>query len=349
MSPSRPVEASPARRSLRAVLTLALTGLCLWYIVAKIDFAESWRVLSNSRLSLVALAFAIVLLALVPLSWRWQRLLEAREIHERVRWLLRAYLVSYTASQVLPTSLGGDATRIVETSRRHPGKGGAVAGSVLLERGLGGVATLLLGALGFVLAIGRYSIGPYVWLELVMALGTFGLAIVLFSRRARRHLAYLGPKLERVRLVRPLRSLYLGLHAYRDDAPLVLAMLALTVAVQALRILAIWLCGEAVGVHLSPLPYFVMGPMFFLVMLAPFTINGFALREAFFVSFLGRLGVSADLAFATGFLYLLIALAQSLPGGLIWAAEKLRPLVLSGPAREGNEAGSQTGLHERTL
>ena len=171
MSPIRPVEASPARRSLRAVLTLALTGLCLWYIVAKIDFAESWRVLSNSRLSLVALAFAIVLLALVPLSWRWQRLLEAREIHERVRWLLRAYLVSYTASQVLPTSLGGDATRIVETSRRHPGKGGAVAGSVLLERGLGGVATLLLGALGFVLAIGRYSIGPYVWLELVMALG----------------------------------------------------------------------------------------------------------------------------------------------------------------------------------
>ncbi len=123
--------------------------------------------------------------------------------------------------------------------------------------------------------------------------------------------------------------MYLGLHAYRDDAPLVLAMLLLTVAVQALRILAIWLCGVAVGVHLSPLPYFVMGPMFFLVMLAPFTINGFALREAFFVSFLGRLGVSVDLAFATGFLYLLIALAQSLPGGLIWAGERIKPLVRS--------------------
>ena len=37
-----------------------------------------------------------------------------------------------------------------------------------------------------------------------------------------------------------------------------------------------------------------MGPMLFLVMLAPFTVNGFALREAFFVSFLGQLGVDAE-------------------------------------------------------
>ena len=37
-----------------------------------------------------------------------------------------------------------------------------------------------------------------------------------------------------------------------------------------------------------------MGPLLFLVMLVPFTINGFAVREAFFVSFLGKLGVGAD-------------------------------------------------------
>ena len=34
-----------------------------------------------------------------------------------------------------------------------------------------------------------------------------------------------------------------------------------------------------------------MGPLLFLVMLVPFTINGLAVREAFFVSFLGKLGV----------------------------------------------------------
>jgi hypothetical protein len=60
-----------------------------------------------------------------------------------------------------------------------------------------------------------------------------------------------------------------------------------------------------------------MGPLLFLVMLVPFTINGFALRESFFVSFLGRLGVAAAPAFATGFLFFLLSTALALPGAAI--------------------------------
>jgi uncharacterized protein (TIRG00374 family) len=311
------------RRILRLTVTLVLTGLCAWYIVAKIDLSETGRVLGGARIWLLVLALAILFGALVPLSWRWQRLLAVRGIDERVPWLLRASFVSYTAAQVLPTSLGGDAMRIFETSRRHRGQTAAVTGSILLERGLGGVATLLLGAAGFALAVGRTDGGAYLWLELAIAVATAALAVVLFSRAARRPLRRLEPLLARVRLARPLAAVYRGLHGYRDHARLVWALLALTLAVQALRVLTIWLAGKAVGVDLSPLPYFVMGPMFFLVMLAPFTVNGLALREAFFVSFLGQLGVDADRAFATGFLYFLLTVALSLPGAAMWAWESL--------------------------
>ena len=62
-----------------------------------------------------------------------------------------------------------------------------------------------------------------------------------------------------------------------------------------------------------------MGPLFFLVMLVPFTLNGFAIREAFFVSFLGSVGVAADQAFAAGFLYFLVTVALALPGGVVIA------------------------------
>jgi hypothetical protein len=67
-----------------------------------------------------------------------------------------------------------------------------------------------------------------------------------------------------------------------------------------------------------------MGPLLFLVMLVPFTINGFAVRESFFVSFLGNLGVSADQGFAAGFLFFLVTVAVATPGGLILAWEGLR-------------------------
>jgi uncharacterized protein (TIRG00374 family) len=305
------------------------SGLCVWYIVARIDLAETGRVLGRSRLSLLALALAILVLAIVPLAWRWQRLLAARGIGDRFGWLLRAYLVSYTASQIFPTALGGDATRIYETARRHRGRSSEVAGSVLIERGLGAAATLLLGVVGFVLAFGRYDVGAYLWLELAIAVGASGLALVVFSRNARGPLRKLLPLLERVRLARAVSSLYRGLHGYRSHPRLIYRMLVLTLAVQTSRILALWLCGLAVGVHLSPLPYLVMGPMFFLVMLAPFTLNGFALREAFFVSFLGQLGVSADQAFSTGFVFFLLGLLQSFPGAVIWAVEAVRGPVLT--------------------
>jgi hypothetical protein len=105
----------------------------------------------------------------------------------------------------------------------------------------------------------------------------------------------------------------------------------LTVAIQAWRVLAIWLAGKAVGVDLSPRPYYVMGPMLFLVILVPFTINGLAAREAFFVSFLGQLHVNADAAFATGFLFFLVTLLLAAPGALTLAWESLRGIARPSP------------------
>ena len=68
------------------------------------------------------LSAALTLVTVPPMAWRWQRLLAARGVHEQLPWLIRAYFVSYAVGQVLPTSVGGDASRIFETSRRHRGQ-----------------------------------------------------------------------------------------------------------------------------------------------------------------------------------------------------------------------------------
>lgn len=319
------------RRALRAAGTLLVTGLAAAYLVWKIDVGRTGHLLAHARLGYFLGSGAIMLATVLPFAWRWQRLLAARGVHERLPWLLRAYLVSYTAGQILPTSLGGDASRIYETARRHPGEGAGAAGSVLLERALGGVATLLLAAVGFALAVGSYDVGAYLWVELALLVAAAVLAVVLFARSARGPLRMLVPLLARLRLERPLRAAYEGLHGYRRHLRLVVGLFALTLAVQAVRVLAIWLAGKAVGVDLSPRPYYVMGPLLFLVMLVPFTINGLAIRESFFVSFLGELHVRADPAFATGFLFFVVTIALSLPGAAILAWEGLRGAVRASP------------------
>ncbi len=322
-------------RTLRLVATLAVTGLCTAYLVWKIDLSKTLHLLAHAEIGYFLAAVAIMIGSVWPMAWRWQQLLRARGIDDRLSWLTRAYFVAYTAGQLLPTAVGGDAVRIYETARRHTGRGGDVAGSVLLERALGGAATLALAAVGFVLAIGHYPVGPYLWIEGAFVIGTIILAVALFSRSVRPVLAKTVPLLRLIRLERPIRAAYEGIHGYRDHPGLLLGVFTLTLAVQSVRVLAIWFAGKAVGVDLSPRPYYVMGPLLFLVLLVPFSVNGIAVRESFFVSFLGRLGVGADAAFATGFLFFLVTLCLSLPGVMLLGWQSLRGLTTRAPAADG--------------
>jgi uncharacterized membrane protein YbhN (UPF0104 family) len=129
------------------------------------------------------------------------------------------------------------------------------------------------------------------------------------------------PVLAWVRLDNLVARVYYAMHSYRDNVGVLFTVFCTTLGVQAIRVLAVWLSGKAVGIDLSPRPYYVMGPLLFLVMLVPFTVNGFAVRESFFVSFLGQVGVSADQAFAAGFLFFVITILMAVPGALILAWE----------------------------
>jgi glycosyltransferase 2 family protein len=311
-------------RSLRVALTLLVTGLATAYVVWKIDLSRTAEIVADTKIGYFAAAVAIALVTTWPMALRWKWLLDAKGIHDRLGWLTRAYFVSYAAGQVLPTAIGGDASRIYETAKRHPGNTGTIAGAVVLERAIGGAATLLLAGVGLALALGEYDIGAYLWIEAIFVVGTVISGFLIFSRRARAWLRWLGPLLARVRAERPVRALYEGMHGFREHVGALLAVFVLTIGIQVARIISIWLCGEALGLGLSPRPYFVLGPLLFLVMLVPFTINGLAVREAFFIDFLTRLDVDADAAAATGFLFFATTIALALPGVAIIAWEAIR-------------------------
>ncbi len=309
----------PVRIALQIVVSAGVIAYLLWQIdvgrtIDLIGASNGWDLLG---------AYAIFLATTWGMAWRWQALLASKGIHEPLGWLTKLYFVGYAAGQVLPTSIGGDAVRIAAHARRRPDVKGEAAGAVLMERVLGSAGTLVLVAVGLVLAIGRYeNIQLLIWLELAFVVFVLGLFALLFSRRTN---AWLQERGGGRRLARAFRSVWLALHGYRDQASVLWLVLAVTVVVQFARIIAIWLCGEAVGLNLSPLVYIVMGPLLFLVMMVPFTINGLGVREAFFIAFLARFGVSADAAFATGFLFYAVTVATSIPGGVIMLWESVRP------------------------
>jgi uncharacterized protein (TIRG00374 family) len=302
------------KRWIRVGATLFVTAAAVTYIVTKVDLGKTAHIVGSASVPWLVLSAALTLVTVPPMAWRWQQLLRARGVQEGVAWLTRTYFVSYAVGQVLPTSVGGDASRIFETSRRHPGQITPITGSVLLERAIGGAVTLALAGVGLLLAIGRYPIGAYLWVEVIFVVGMVAAGFVFFSRSIRRRLAFLVPYAQRLRVETPARAVYDGLHGYRDHFPTLLVVALVSAAAQFTRVLAIYASGRAVGIDLSVLPYVVLGPLLFLVMLVPFTVNGIGVREAFFVSFLGKLGVDHDSAFACGFLFFVMTVLLAVPG-----------------------------------
>jgi glycosyltransferase 2 family protein len=308
------------KRGVRVGATLVVTGLAVAYILSKVDLGKTADIIGSASVPWLLLSAVLTVITVPPMAWRWQQLLAVRGVPDRLTWLTRAYFVSYAFGQVLPTSVGGDAWRIFETSRRHRGNVTPVTGSVLLERSLGGAVTLVLAGIGLLLAIGRYPIGAYLWIEVVFVLATIAAGFVFFSRRVRSHLRFVLPLVRRLRLEPAARAVYDGLHGYRDHPGTLVTVAVVTAVAQLTRVAAIYASGRAVGIHLSLLPYVVLGPLLFLVMLVPFTVNGIGVREAFFVSFLGKLDVPADPAFACGFLFFVMTILLALPGVgfLLW-------------------------------
>jgi uncharacterized protein (TIRG00374 family) len=314
-------------RSFRTALQVAVSAGLIAFLLWQIDVARTVDLVVSSNPAYLASALGIFAATTWLMAWRWQILLDSKGIHEPLGWLTKLYFIGYAAGQVLPTALGGDAVRIVEHARRRPGARGEAAAAVLMERVLGAVGTLLLVAVGLAVAAGRYDdVAVLVWLEVAFVIALALVVALLFSRRATRHLLErVFPLGRRLRLDRPLASLWTAMHGYREQPGAMALVLLVTVTAQGARIISIWLCGEAVGLDISPLVYVVLGPLLFLVMLVPFTVNGLGVREAFFVAFLGRFDVDADAAFATGFLFYAVTIATSLPGGFILMWRSLRP------------------------
>jgi uncharacterized protein (TIRG00374 family) len=311
-------------RWIRLGATLVVTALAVLYLVSKIDVGETARTLVDADPGWLALSAFLTVVTVPPQAWRWQLLLKVRGINDSLGWLTRAYFVSYAVGQVLPTSVGGDASRIYETTRRHPGFGSEITGSVLIERALGGAVTLVLAGVGIAIAVGRYDIGPYFWVLALFVVLTILAGIVFFSRRMRRLLRTTVPLLQRFRIERLARLVYEGVHGYRYHVGTLAVVSLVSALQQASRIVAIWASARAVGIDLGLEPFIVLGPLLFLVMLVPFTLNGLAVREAFFVSFLGKLEIGADPAFACGFLFFVMTLLLAAPGFVVIVGESFR-------------------------
>ena len=256
---------------------------------------------------------AVVLLAGIALvsGLRWWLVGRAIGAPLPLQDCLSLMFVGTFFTQVLPTSIGGDAVRILLAGRRGLPYGRAFSG-VMLERASGLLALVLMVA-GGTLWLGARIDPPLLRFALLASLpallAALGLLCALDSLPLPARLAGLA---------RPF--LALAADARRVVlAPLVsLALLLLSAAAQLCTVAVVWVLAQGLGLPLTFVDSLALVPAIVLITFFPLSVAGWGVREGAAVVLLGLAGLAADAALAVSVLLGLGSLAAGLPGCLLW-------------------------------
>jgi uncharacterized protein (TIRG00374 family) len=302
-------------RAVRVTVALVLTGLVLyWSHPSRILLSAAG---AQPRWLLAALGLVLVDRTLMAL--RWIDLLAALSPGSRppLAVVLRVFFVSSFISNFVP-SVAADMYRAYALSRHDVHLAESTA-SVLMDRALGVLSVVLVGAAALPFATG---IAAHTQLVVGLAI-VFGVcavaAAVIFSERAAavvRSIAALSPigALRRAAdaLTDAVRR-YAGLHGAMTR------VLAMSVLVQIFRVLQAWCLGAALGIDVPLAAYFVFIPVIVLIMQLPITINGLGTTQLAFDGLFVPQGAGAAPVFALSVLFLALGIVGTLPGGILYA------------------------------
>jgi uncharacterized protein (TIRG00374 family) len=316
-----------ARLSFQVAVSVALIMLLVWLVrQGNLDDER----LKSIQPDAVALAALVYLAAAFLAIRRWQVLLRCRGIVEPWTRLAADYFLGMFCSTFLPTSVGGDAVRVYEVSRRSHSLRLVVL-ATFQDRLLG---FGLMMAVGMVAALCFLSLLPASLAAGFFLLHLAGLLAVVALLNPRvllaccewvgksvpglRHMAS-SPRGERVR--QALRRLL-------DEPPLhardLLHLLALGAASFSLSIAAHQIIAHSLGIDIGFLAFCLIVSLVWVVKLLPVSLGGLGVGEGALVGLLWIFGAPTGRSGALAVVMLAIQTGTSLLGGLVALARVLR-------------------------
>ena len=298
----------------------AVSAVLIVWVVSRAELGEVLGTLSQADLRFVGAAFLLNFVGWTISVTRWRVLLGSQGVHMAFFHMLPAYLSAIFFNNLLPSTVGGDSLRAVDSWRWGCGKAAALA--VIGVDRLLGVLALFLFALGAVFlapqAIERLPLLP-MWI-LAGSIGILGVAALIllpsraFRSRLERMLRWLPGPVERGAL-----HLSDALGTFRESPGVLKMAMALSVALQLTVILHFFMIAQALSLDLTFGSLFLIIPIALVLMAIPISVNAIGIRENVFVFFLGLFGVSIANALAFAWIAFALVLLQGVIGGITYA------------------------------
>jgi uncharacterized membrane protein YbhN (UPF0104 family) len=297
------------RRLLSFTVKFGLSAALLYFALSKVSFSVLWSRLNDYSLGWIAVAIAVYLLQLYSTALRWRYISASCDAPLSRSQAMQFTLIGSFFNQVLPSSIGGDAVRLLLLSRSGAGWRASVY-SVLVDRAIGLIALALIVILSLPWSL--QLIGDFrgrVALTLIDLAALAGCAAFLaFGAIRWRHSRW--PLANHLHACSVVASKIL----FEDAMRLRIWLLALVG--QLLTVVILWAVAQSIGAAVGILDILLLVPPVLLITILPISIAGWGVRETAMMTAFGYAGLAQDDGLNLSLVFGAVSLLIGVIGGL---------------------------------
>ncbi len=298
---------------MKNIIKLLITIAIFYFLFREIDFVEFSKIIFNSHGGWIVVALLMQLISTYLAAYRWFKISQLLVFKEKLSFYVQSYFKGTFFNQVLPSSIGGDAVRIIDLTRKEYDKKDAFYG-VFVDRVVGLVGLLVLNLLASLIFYGTFE-SDFSQLIIVIALvGIIGF-FLLFQLHHLKFLANIKFLNLFVRLANRLNSLY-------ASRLLLIKHISISVIVHLFSVLTMYGLSLALGLDLSFQMLLIAVPPVFLLTIVPISLAGWGVREGAMIGIFMLVGADQTKVLAMSILYGLLLILSALPGSYFWIKSK---------------------------
>ncbi|MFZ0256255.1 MAG: lysylphosphatidylglycerol synthase transmembrane domain-containing protein [Gammaproteobacteria bacterium] len=306
----------------KTIVAFVLVGLLIWFLGGLDKLAS---VLLKAEPFYIVLAVGIATLDRALMTYKWRLLLLARHVDLHFLYGFKIYCASMIWGIFLPSGIGADIIRAYEVCRAGL-PGNEVIASIIVERMVGFIVSLVLGLFGLYILGNSATIGTHVDLIWWSGVAAMACATILFS-------ASFSPVLFQAiykwfprpfiksKVGMRLKKLHETYSGYRTSGRAIAIFFGLTLLENIVSIALTVVVIEGLGIDVNL--WLVSSAVLLTVLVArlPISIDGIGVAEGIFALLMGLVGVPAAESVATILIVRLVQICAWLPWWLVWVIE----------------------------
>jgi len=278
-------------------------------------FQQFIQAFSDAPLQWLIAAGLLHIVGLCLLSLRWKILLRGQNVHSTYGQLFIYYIMAAFFNNFLPSTIGGDTIRVIE-SRRLTGSTTTSVMVVIIERLTGMMALVVIAAAGLLLTFIRSGgQATQAWLLLGLVMGGFIGVIFLAHPKVAPYILRITKKIFPSKIQSFFEQAYAAVEIYYKRPGTLLMAQGVSILFQINIVLYYFFIARALHQEPDPIEFMVKMPIvIFLLMTIP-AINGIGVRTA---GFKGLMGFKPVYALAVESIDLGFRILYGLFGGLVF-------------------------------